>query len=103
MTGGTTLDPALVAEWQGWIGRSESVTETIDPGALRRFAAAIGEDLDVERHWPSLGHWACFLPVVARDQVGEDGHPRRGGFLPPVTLPGACSPPPRCGSTRPCE
>ncbi len=82
-----TLDPATIAEWQGWIGRSESATETLDPGALRRFAAAIGEDLDVARHWPSLGHWAFFLPVVPSDQVGEDGHPRRGGFLPPVTLP----------------
>lgn len=82
-----TLDPATIAEWQGWIGRSESATETLDPGALRRFAAAIGEDLDVEHHWPSLGHWAFFLPVVSREQVGEDGHPRRGGFLPPVTLP----------------
>ncbi|GAD51164.1 hypothetical protein NT2_24_00090, partial [Caenibius tardaugens NBRC 16725] len=82
-----TLDPAVVAEWQRWTGRSESTNEVLDPGALRRFAAVIGEDTDVERHWPSLGHWGCFLPVVRAEEVGFDGHPLRGGFLPPVTLP----------------
>lgn len=82
-----TIQEGLIAHWQSWIGRQERHEEVLDPEALRRFAAAIGEDLDVERHWPSLGHWAFFLPVVAADQVGEDGHPQRGGFLPPVALP----------------
>ena len=82
-----TIDTAAVAEWQSWIGRQESRSEILEAQALRRFAAAIGEDLEVERAWPSLGHWAFFLPVVGADQVGEDGHPRRGGFLPPISLP----------------
>ncbi len=76
-----------VAGWQGWIGREERRAEIVDAEAVRRFAAAIGEDLDVGRRWPSLGHWGLFLPVAAADQVGEDGHPKRGGFLPPVSLP----------------
>lgn len=74
-------------QWKQWIGRQETRTETLDPGALRRFAAAIGEPLDVERHFPSLGHWAFFLPCAAPNALGEDGHPRRGGLLPPVDLP----------------
>lgn len=73
--------------WKGWIGRTESRSEVLDPGSLRRFAAAVGEDLDVERVQPSLAHWAFFLPVAPADGLGEDGHPKRGGFLPPVTLP----------------
>jgi 3-methylfumaryl-CoA hydratase len=82
-----TIEESTIAHWQSWIGRQQRHEEVLDSEALRRFAAAIGEDLDVERHWPSLGHWAFFLPVSAADQVGEDGHPQRGGFLPPVALP----------------
>ena len=81
-----TLDPAAVAHWQTWIGRTETRTEIIVLESLRRYAAALGESLDVETILPSLAHWACFLPVVGPDQIGPDGHPKRGGFLPPVTL-----------------
>jgi 3-methylfumaryl-CoA hydratase len=31
--------------------------------------------------------WLYFLPAAPRSQVGLDGHPMRGGFLPPVELP----------------
>ncbi|MEO7691615.1 MAG: MaoC family dehydratase N-terminal domain-containing protein [Sphingomonas sp.] len=81
-----TLDPNAVARWQTWIGRTETRTEIIEVESLRRYAAALGENLDVETVLPSLAHWACFLPVVAPDQIGPDGHPKRGGFLPPVSL-----------------
>jgi len=76
-----------IDDWKRWIGKTETRTELLDPGSLGRFAAAIGEDIDVERTQPSLAHWAFFLPVTAADGIGEDGHPKRGGFLPPVTLP----------------
>lgn len=82
-----TLSPSDIARWQTWVGRTESRTEMLDREALRRFAAAIGEPLDVEAVQPSLAHWAFFLPVAAADQIGPDGHPKRGGFLPPISLP----------------
>ncbi|MCG2841107.1 MaoC family dehydratase N-terminal domain-containing protein [Sandaracinobacter sp. RS1-74] len=82
-----TLAADDIAHWQSWTGRSESRSERLDPEALRRFAAAIGEPLDVQSHFPSLGHWGCFLPVAEDDGIGPDGHPKRGGFLPPVSLP----------------
>lgn len=74
------------AHWQSWVGRTETCEERIDVGALRRFAAALGESLDVEQTQPSLAHWAFFLPVQPADALGVDGHPKRGGFLPPVNL-----------------
>jgi 3-methylfumaryl-CoA hydratase len=85
MTAGITAED--VQAWQGAIGRTETRTEVLDPESLRRFAAAIGDDLDVARTQPSLGHWAFFLPVVPGTEIGEDGHSKRGGFLPAVTLP----------------
>jgi hypothetical protein len=36
---------------------------------------------------PFTAHWCLTLPVVPMSEVGPDGHPTRGGFLPPVPLP----------------
>ena len=36
---------------------------------------------------PALWHWLYFNPTVAQAEIGADGHPKRGGFLPPTTLP----------------
>ena len=36
---------------------------------------------------PYLWHWLFFLPLAQQSEIGPDGHPRRGGFLPPVPLP----------------
>jgi 3-methylfumaryl-CoA hydratase len=46
-----------------------------------------------EREWqigealPPLWHWTYFLATAAQNRLGPDGHPARGGFLPPVPLP----------------
>lgn len=36
---------------------------------------------------PPLWHWVYFTPTARASEIGPDGHPRRGGFLPPVELP----------------
>lgn len=36
---------------------------------------------------PPLAHWLYFLPQGPHHEVGVDGHPKRGRFLPPVPLP----------------
>lgn len=76
-------------EWAAWIGRSESRTEAIAPDRV----AALAATLDVEQvpkpgaPLPPGWHWLFFNPFVRRSELGEDGHPKRGGFLPPVPLP----------------
>ena len=70
-----------------WIGRTRSDTAVLDPELARRYAAAMGVDLDVEAHLPPLGHWAYFNDAVEPTELGPDGHPKRGRFLPPVELP----------------
>lgn len=81
------VSEAELAHWRGWIGRSETREQRLDAESLRRFAAALGADLDVERVQPPLAHWAFFLPVVGPEGLGPDGHLKRGGLLPPITLP----------------
>ncbi|OCC23502.1 hypothetical protein MB02_09935 [Croceicoccus estronivorus] len=80
-----TLSQSDIDHWREWVGNTETVTERIEPVLLDRYAAALGEDRTAA-HLPSLAHWAFFIQAVPPSQIGPDGHPRRGGFLPPVTL-----------------
>ena len=72
---------------EDWIGRTRTQIARVEPELLRRFAAAVGSPLDVGASFPPLGHWALFNDIVAPGDLGPDGHPHRGLFLPPVTLP----------------
>jgi len=82
------ITPEELDAWRAFEGRGETRRQGLDVEAARRFAAAVGADLDVERALPPLAHWAYFIETVGPDGLGVDGHPRRGeGLLPPVRLP----------------
>jgi 3-methylfumaryl-CoA hydratase len=73
-----------------WIGRSEELHDQISAAPLNGLAATLDHDgpaLSRGAAAPPLAHWLYFLPQARQSQVGADGHPRRGGFLPPVPLP----------------
>ncbi len=36
---------------------------------------------------PPLWHWFYFLGTASQASLSEDGHPERGGFMPPIELP----------------
>jgi len=42
---------------------------------------SVGDEL------PPAWHWMFTNPAVRQSQLGPDGHPKRGGFLPPLGLP----------------
>ncbi len=73
-----------------WIGRLEAAEDFVAPQLVQKFRAT----LDEPSLLPSVGdaappalHW-CLAPAAARTaELGPDGHPARGGFLPPVALP----------------
>jgi 3-methylfumaryl-CoA hydratase len=74
-------------DYQGWVGRSEQRHEVVTAGPLDRLAATLDRDdpgLSAGDALPPLGHWLFFLPQARQSEIGPDGHPRRGGFLPPV-------------------
>jgi len=82
------ISPEELEGWRAFVGRTETRRQLLDVESARRFAAAVGADLDVERAPPPLVHWAYFLETVGPEGLGVDGHPRRGeGLLPPVRLP----------------
>ncbi|HWD32719.1 MAG TPA: MaoC family dehydratase N-terminal domain-containing protein [Pseudomonas sp.] len=68
-----------------WINRREQSTELLSGGLIKRIAATFSEALPVSGEGlPPLWHWAFFQPAVAETALGDDGHPARGGILPPV-------------------
>jgi 3-methylfumaryl-CoA hydratase len=71
-----------------WIGRSEEVGDTASPGPLAGLNALFDRaDSSDDGVLPPLAHWCYFLPRARQSEIGEDGHPRRGPFLPPIALP----------------
>jgi 3-methylfumaryl-CoA hydratase len=76
-----------LAGWRQHIGRSETRRQLLDLESLRRYALAVGASPDVERTQPPLAHWAYFLDAVALEELGPDGHPKRGGLIPAIDLP----------------
>ncbi|MEJ8826417.1 acyl-CoA dehydrogenase [Variovorax humicola] len=75
---------------RSWIDRTETRDDLLSPWTATALAATLRND---ERAWlagdalPPLWHWCYFLPTAPQNQLGPDGHPARGGFLPPVPLP----------------
>ncbi|ASK88151.1 MaoC family dehydratase N-terminal domain-containing protein [Sphingorhabdus sp. SMR4y] len=74
-----------MSDWKDWIGKSETRHDVITPGLLHRFCATI--DRPVTDAIPQGLHWCLALPDTSTAQLAEDGHPAKGGFLPPIPLP----------------
>ena len=90
MTEAPGLDAAAIAQLAQWQGRQDEQRDGIGAAPLRSLAATLDRDdapPEPGAAVPPLGHWLYFLPQAPQSQIGDDGHPKRGGFLPPVPLP----------------
>ena len=75
-------------ELQAWTGRTQTLHDVVTAAPLRMLRATLDLPPDaLAGGLPPLWHWLYFLPSAPRSELGPDGHPRRGGFLPPVPLP----------------
>jgi 3-methylfumaryl-CoA hydratase len=74
-----------------WIGRTEQHSDSLGANALARLSATLNRadesQISIGSALPPLAHWLYFLPRAVQSDIGADGHPKRGGFLPPVPLP----------------
>lgn len=74
---------------KGWVGRESHREDLLASSHARLLAATLGqpqEGLQYGMPLPPLWHWAYFLEGLPPAELGRDGHPARGGFLPPVPL-----------------
>ena len=75
-------------DFSSWIGRTEqALPETLTPRLLDRFRATLAPHLAETGGVPAGAHWCLSPPAVPAIGLGVDGHPAKGGFLPPVPLP----------------
>lgn len=74
----------------GWVGRSETQTRCISSDQAAQIHATLGAADALPpvagAAMPPLWHWCAFVPTVPTGELARDGHPRLGGFLPPVPL-----------------
>ena len=70
-----------------WIGRRETVEDVASEVPLAGLAALLDRAEPLPNTMPLLAHWLYFLPHARQSEIDIDGHPRRGGFLPPIDLP----------------
>jgi 3-methylfumaryl-CoA hydratase len=75
---------------EDWIGKTETKSDVATAWPV----AALAASFDRSEPEPVQGdpippgwHWLYFLDANPASELGPDGHPKRGGFLPPVPLP----------------
>ena len=89
-TAAAPLTAAQVAHLQSWVGKSESQHDQINPMPVAGLSATLDRNDAAPQPGdtlPPLWHWMNFVAIAPQSQLGADGHPARGGFLPPVPLP----------------
>ena len=73
-----------------WIGRTEEKTDIVTAHLVKGLRATLFQEIGEPKAGdaaPLTAHWCLALPVAPMSEIGPDGHPTRGGFLPPVPLP----------------
>lgn len=75
-----------MGHWDAWLGRTLEQSDALTSGLLQRFRATIDSDA-TGAIAPQGIHWCLCLPETGTAELGEDGHPKRGDFMPPIPLP----------------
>jgi|SRR5690349_20010 len=78
--------PDLGAAIAGWRPEPLEVIGRLDPWPVAAFAAALdlAEAPRAGDPLPPLWHWFHLLDHPRRSELGDDGHPAKGRFLPPL-------------------
>jgi len=73
-----------------WIGRTAEATDVVTAQLVKGLRATLFQEIGEPKPGdaaPFTVHWCLGQPVFPMSELGPDGHPTRGGFLPPVPLP----------------
>jgi 3-methylfumaryl-CoA hydratase len=75
---------------RGWIGKTTEASDIVTAHLVMGLRATLFQEIGDPRNGdaaPWTTHWCLAQPVFPMSQLSQDGHPTRGGFLPPVPLP----------------
>ena len=73
-----------------WCGSTRESVDIVSAGAVAELSATLDYDTTLAGEGellPPCWHWLFFHEPVPTLALDKDGHPQRGGFLPPVPLP----------------
>lgn len=72
-----------------WVGRERVRRDPLAPFPAQALAAVLNREVLPEcgEALPPAWQWLYFHEPVRQRDLGDDGHPRTGDFLPPVPLP----------------
>jgi 3-methylfumaryl-CoA hydratase len=80
-------ESVLVRSLKDWQPGSARLSRRVDPWPAAAFAGLIGAPappLETGDPLPPMWHWFTLLEHPAQAELGADGHPARGPFLPPI-------------------
>ena len=72
--------------YDNYIGKTDSHSDVLTASMVKRYRAVIGADKSGDTA-PNGIHWCTCLPNASMVELGPDGHPAIGGFLPTNDLP----------------
>src|SRR5450759_2315189 len=73
-----------------WIGRTSEASDVVTAQLVKGLRATLFMEIGEPKPGdpaPWTVHWCLAQPVFTMSALSQDGHPTRGGFLPPVPLP----------------
>jgi len=73
-----------------WVDRSTETSDIVTAQLVKGLRATLFQEIGEPKAGeaaPFTVHWCLAQPVFPMSELGPDGHPTRGGFLPPVPLP----------------
>ncbi len=81
-----SLDEAVLKQW---LGKTERCVDVIDARQARMLQVTLDREASLQEGdpLPGLWHWVYFPETVPLSSLGREGHPKLGGFMPPVALP----------------
>ena len=70
--------------YEEWINKKETVSDVISDSLISKFKTCLTAEIDMSY---LLGiHWCLTLPAEPIENLSNDGHIKKGNFLPPVNL-----------------
>ncbi|MSO73636.1 MAG: acyl-CoA dehydrogenase [Alphaproteobacteria bacterium] len=73
-----------------WVGRERVVSDVVTAERVVQFSATLDRNDPPPKAGdplPPCWHWMFFQETAPMAEVGPDGHPKRGSFLPPIEKP----------------
>ena len=81
---GGGLTPDAPVTYGDWVAVPERRTDVVRAGAITNLRDLLDRPGPPPETVPLLWHWLAFQPQGRQADLGTDGHPRTGAFLPPM-------------------